>query len=153
VIVSVAFSTPLNTESDLKWIRWDSNNKKFPRKSVVGGKSVEGRDLYVIRVLRRNTGDGRSEFIYGSCGGKDGRNLNDCFIATESKEQQVYDVEVSFSQKVKIFNYEKSDHTLHRKKFNFQKFKKMNQKLQKKILGSHGRKLFLVSRSYKRLRG
>lgn len=100
-LLCVVYSVSLNTpESDLRWIRWSSKSKKFPLKSVLGGNSIEGRDLYVIRVSRRDTG----EFIYGSCGGIGGKNLNDCFIATESKEQQVFDVEVSLNFKlIKLF--------------------------------------------------
>lgn len=97
VIICLVDATSLNSSNlDLKWVRWHSRSKKFPLKSVLGGKSIEGRDLYVIRVPRKITGDGRSDYIYGSCGGVEGKNLNDCFIATESKEEQVYDVEVSF---------------------------------------------------------
>lgn len=93
IILSLGFfiafvsSTPINSEG-IKWVQWNSKSVDFPPNSVLGGKSPDHKELYVVRYLK-------DDYQYGTCGGDDGKSADDCFVSNNDAEKQVYDVEVS----------------------------------------------------------
>jgi hypothetical protein len=87
VFVAAVQSWPVNTEG-INWIHWNSKSVNFPPNSVLGGRSPDHSELYVIRYLK-------DDYFYGTCGGDDGKSADDCFVSNNDGEKQVYDVEVS----------------------------------------------------------
>lgn len=86
--VAFAYTTPLNSSSKgVEWVPWNSKSENFPPNSVLGGNSPERTQLYVVRYLH-------DDYKYGTCGGDDGKSANDCYVANNEGEKQVFDVEV-----------------------------------------------------------